>query len=159
MGIFFGNSDRPRTILVRFHNYTDRDFFLRNSHKLKGTNIFVNKDLCQSSLNIRKEKLPLLQQARKAGKTAYFKHTTLIVRDKPNFQPASDLNLETTTFPSQRTVPQHISATNNSSAKFSVAKGVRDTTVVQTSTNSNLFSDKSAKVDKDVVRKSTRNKI
>ena len=75
-------SSRPRTIIARFHHYGDREFFLRNSYKLKGTAVFVNEDLCQTSLNIRKEKLPELQQARREGKTAYFSHTRLIIKEK-----------------------------------------------------------------------------
>ena len=75
-------SNRPRTIIARFHYYSDRDLFLRNAHKLKGTRIFVNEDLCQTSLNRRKEQLPLLQQARREGKIAYFSHTKLIVKDR-----------------------------------------------------------------------------
>ena len=36
---------RPRTIIGRFHYYSDRQLFLRNAHKLKGTRVFVNEDL------------------------------------------------------------------------------------------------------------------
>ena len=91
-----GSSERPRTVLVRFHNYTDRQFFLRNSHKLKGTKVFVNEDLCQPSLNIRKEKLPLLLQARREGKTAYFNHINLVIKDKIlNSPPEQDQSHQT----------------------------------------------------------------
>ena len=82
-------SSRPRTIIARFHYYSDRELFLRNAHKLKGTRTFVNEDLCQTSLNKRKEQLPLLQQARREGKIAYFSHTKLIVKEKVQTTPAS----------------------------------------------------------------------
>ena len=77
----FSAGERPRTIIARFHNYADRDYFLRNSHKLKGTRIYINEDLSQASLK-RKEQLPLLQKARSEGKTAYFSHTRLIIKEK-----------------------------------------------------------------------------
>ena len=88
-----GASNRPRTIIARFHYYSDRELYLRNAHKLKGTNIFVNEDLCQTSLNKRKDQLPQLQQARREGKTAYFSHTKLIIKDKIKTDPITASNL------------------------------------------------------------------
>ena len=87
----FRTGDRPRTIIARFHNYSDRDFFLRNSFKLRGTRVYINEDLCQASLNKKKEKIPLLHKARSEGKTAYFSHTRLVIKEKPisNPTPAS----------------------------------------------------------------------
>ena len=87
-----GAGSRPRTIIARFHYYSDRELYLRNAHKLKGTRIFVNEDLCQTSLNKRKEKLPELQQARREGKTAYFSHTKLIIKDRARTDTANLTN-------------------------------------------------------------------
>lgn len=75
--------NRPRPIVARFARYCDREAVLRNVRKLKGTKIFVNEDLCPASHNIRKSQLPALKQARSEGKVAYFRHTKLIIREKP----------------------------------------------------------------------------
>ena len=51
---------------------------------MKGTNIFINEDLCESSLEKRKNQLPELQKAGREGKIAYFSHTRLVVRERIN---------------------------------------------------------------------------
>ena len=76
--------ERPRAIVAKFLKFGDRDLVLRSAPKLKGSNIFVNEDLCEASLEKRKIQLPALQEARRNGKIAYFRHTKLIVKDRPN---------------------------------------------------------------------------
>ena len=83
-------SSRPRTIVARFANFPDRANILKNSKKLKGTNIFINEDLCEASRQKRREQLPLLRRAREEGKIAYFVHTKLVIKPK---QPADDREL------------------------------------------------------------------
>ena len=73
---------RPRTIITRFTRFTDREQALRNSAKLRNTNIYINEDLCEASVQIRKEKLPELKKARSEGKIAYFSHTKLIIKER-----------------------------------------------------------------------------
>lgn len=75
---------RPRPIIARFSRFCDREAVLRNASKLRGTGVYVNEDLCPASQRIRKEKLPLLKQARSEGKIAYFRHTKLIIKKKPD---------------------------------------------------------------------------
>ena len=114
----FRVGDRPRTIVVRFHNFSDRNFFLRNSHKLKGTKIFVNEDLSQTSLNKRKDQLHLLQKARSEGKTAYFSHTKLIIKEKSNLNILRDSSSqETTSFASRLSQPTAETTTGTLSVK------------------------------------------
>ena len=55
---------------------------MKNSHKLKGTQIFINEDLSERTLNMRKEKLPELKSARARGKIAYFDKDKLIIKDR-----------------------------------------------------------------------------
>ena len=81
-------SSKPRTIVAKFLRFGDRDNIVRNSKKLKGTNLFINEDLCEGSRAIRREKLPKLKEARAAGKIAYFSHTNLIIRDKDSADPS-----------------------------------------------------------------------
>ncbi len=55
---------------------------MRSARKLKGTNIYFNDDLCAASQAIKNAQMPLMKQARAAGKIAYFRHTKLIVKDR-----------------------------------------------------------------------------
>ncbi|KAK3890813.1 hypothetical protein Pcinc_005258 [Petrolisthes cinctipes] len=52
-------STRPRTVVARFRKFEDRQAALRNSAKLKNTNIYINEDLCESSVTARKVQLPV----------------------------------------------------------------------------------------------------
>ena len=74
--------NRKRPIIARFSRFCDREAAVRNAKKLRGTSIYINEDLCQASQEIRKMKLPLLKQARKEGKIAYFVHTKLVIKEK-----------------------------------------------------------------------------
>lgn len=75
-------SNRPRTVVARFTSFGDRQEALRNSSKLKNTHIYINEDLCETSVQLRKAQLPELKKARQEGKIAYFSHTKLIIRDR-----------------------------------------------------------------------------
>lgn len=79
-------SDQHRPIVARFARFRDREAVMRNVSKLRGTRIFVNEDLCPASQAIRREKLPQLKQARSEGKVAFFRHTKLIIKEKPTTQ-------------------------------------------------------------------------
>lgn len=73
---------RPRTIVARFFRYSDRQQALRNSSKLKNSNIYLNEDLCEASVQVRKAQLPELRKARAEGKIAYFSYTKLVVKER-----------------------------------------------------------------------------
>lgn len=73
---------RPRTVVARFSNFSDRQMALKNSPKLKNTHIYINEDLCESSVKLRKAQLPEMKKARAEGKIAYFSHTKLIIRER-----------------------------------------------------------------------------
>lgn len=75
---------RPRPIVARFSRFCDREAVMRNSNKLRGTNIFVNEDLCASSQAVKNAQMPQLKQARAQGKIAYFRHTKLIIKERTN---------------------------------------------------------------------------
>ena len=79
---------RSRTVVVRFLKSKDRDLVLRNSNKLKGSNIFINEDLSDSSIKKRKDLLPKLHEARRNGKVAFFRHTKLIIRESGSISTA-----------------------------------------------------------------------
>lgn len=77
-----GEPSRPRTIVARFCRFSDRQQALRNSPKLKNTNIYLNEDLCEASVQERKAQLPELRKARAEGKIAYFSYTKLVVKER-----------------------------------------------------------------------------
>ena len=63
---------------------SDREGGMRNASKLKGTNIFVNDDLCPTSQAVKNAQMPLLSHVKDQGKIAFFRHTKLIVRERYN---------------------------------------------------------------------------
>ena len=166
------NGGRPRTIIVKFHYFRDREFFLRNSYKLKGTSVFVNEDLCQSSLEKRKEQLPRLQQARRDGKTAYFSHTKLIIKEKSrneNFlnannsaaaSPASDLSSSLPLFSSASSTSYSTALTTSVPVTSKNATlSTTNTTVSTTSAAASVTSVKNKTITKaEPTRKSGREK-
>lgn len=77
------HNNQARPLIARFVRFSDREAVLRNSAKLRGTQIFVNEDLCPASQEIRRAKLPLLKQARSEGKIAYFNYTKLVIKERP----------------------------------------------------------------------------
>ncbi|KAK3889136.1 hypothetical protein Pcinc_006877 [Petrolisthes cinctipes] len=75
---------KPRTIVARFSRYCDREAAMRNARKLKGTNIFLDDDLCPASQAIKNAQMPQLKQAKAQGKVAFFRRTKLIIRERYN---------------------------------------------------------------------------
>ena len=73
---------KHRSIVARFCWFSDLQQALRNSPKLRKTNIFLNEDLYFASAQERKAQLPELRRARAEGKIAYFVHTRLVIREK-----------------------------------------------------------------------------
>ncbi|MPC90561.1 hypothetical protein E2C01_085554 [Portunus trituberculatus] len=53
---------RLRPIVTRFFRYRDRETEMNNSQKLKGTNIFVNEDICSASQAAKNAQILLLKQ-------------------------------------------------------------------------------------------------
>ena len=90
------SSTRPRSVIAKFLRFRDREAVLKNSKKLKGTNIYVNEDLCEASRAKRREQLPKLREARSLGKIAYFSHTKLIIKDRPQNPQTRNYDLRST---------------------------------------------------------------
>ena len=72
----------PRPIIARLTHDTDKEKVMKNSWKLKGSNVFINEDLSEYTIQKRKEKMIDLKNARQAGKIAYFKKEKLIIKDR-----------------------------------------------------------------------------
>lgn len=73
---------RPRTIVARFARFADRQQAIKKSSMLKNTQVYINEDLCESSVQARKAQIPEMKKARAEGKIAYFNHTKLIIRER-----------------------------------------------------------------------------
>ena len=58
-------SPHPRAIVVRFEKFSDREAAIRSVQKLKGTEIYINEDLCPASLDIRKKQFPLMKKGQR----------------------------------------------------------------------------------------------
>ena len=76
------NPSRPRQVIVKMRNFSDRQACIRSASKLKGTNIYINEDLSRASLEIRKTRLPELQEKRRQGLIAYFSGTKIITKQR-----------------------------------------------------------------------------
>ena len=75
-----GGTARPRTVVTSFARFADRQQAIKNSSMLKNTHVYINEDLCESSVQLREAQLPELKKTRTEDKTAYFNHTLLVMR-------------------------------------------------------------------------------
>ena len=75
--------NKTRPIIAKFLRFQDREAILKSARKLKGTNIYINEDLCEASLEKRREQLPRLKAEREKGNIAYFSHTRLVIKRRP----------------------------------------------------------------------------
>ena len=73
---------RPRDVIVKFTRLTQRDTILRDRTKLKGTQVYINEDLCPGTIDAQKRQMDSYHQARREGKIAYFNRKTLIIKDR-----------------------------------------------------------------------------
>ena len=79
---------RPRTIVVKFLRFKDREAVLQRAKQLKGTNIYLNEDFPEAVRQKRKELLPAMRAARDRGDIAYLRYDKLITH--PPSQPRND---------------------------------------------------------------------
>ena len=76
------NRSGPRPIIARLMHDSDKDKTMRSSWKLKGSQIYVNEDLSEFTLQKRKDQMTEMKNARQAGKIAYFKKEKLVIKDR-----------------------------------------------------------------------------
>ena len=81
------NKSGPRPIIARFAHDSDKEKTLKNSWKLKGSQVFINEDLSEFTLQKRKEQMTDMINARKAGKIAYFNKEKLIIKERKQVTP------------------------------------------------------------------------
>ena len=78
-------NSRPRTIVVKFLRFKDKETVLQRAKHLKGTNIYLNEDFPDAVRQRRKELIPAMKAARERGEVAYLRYDKLITH--PPSQP------------------------------------------------------------------------
>ena len=90
------NHQGPRTIIAELSRTEDRNLVLKSASKLKGTNTFINDDVCEITNTKRIKQLPELKEAKRNGKIAYFIGSKLIIKNRPQSTPSAPLQTPTT---------------------------------------------------------------
>ena len=73
---------RLRTVVCKLLSFVDKARIIKNSHRLKGTSYYLNKDFSKETLAYRKELLEKVKALRKKGKIAYLNYKSIIVRER-----------------------------------------------------------------------------
>ena len=75
---------QSRTIVIKLANYKDKSMILRNVHKLKRSDIFINEDFSKQTADLRKELWKEVKQLRSEGKIAYLNYRTVVTKRRDN---------------------------------------------------------------------------
>lgn len=75
--------ETPRHIVAKMSHWKEREIILKKARELKPEGIKFLPDLSNRTIQKRKEKIPALVAARKAGKIAYFILDKLVIKEKP----------------------------------------------------------------------------
>ena len=78
------NSQKPGTIVCKLLYYKQKDEILRNTKKLKGSNIFINEDFCHETMQYRKKLWEEVKNLRSQGKIAYLNYRSIVVVPSKN---------------------------------------------------------------------------
>ena len=76
------SSNKPRTIVCKLLRFKDKQKILRKAKILKGTNIFINEDYCQDTVEYRNELWEEVKVLRSQRKTTYLNYRSMVSRDK-----------------------------------------------------------------------------
>lgn len=76
-------NNEPRPIVAKIANWKDKEIILKRARELKPRGVKFLPDLSSRTIQKRKEKVPDLLAARKAGKIAYFVLDRLVIKEKP----------------------------------------------------------------------------
>jgi hypothetical protein len=74
-------SKSPRTIVMKLLNYKDKVQILKNAHKLKGTDIFINEDYSIETMMIRKKLIEEMKVNRSNGMYSIVIYDKIIVKE------------------------------------------------------------------------------
>ena len=81
---------QSRAIVAKMSSYEHKTSCLKNSAKLKGTNIFLNEDLSPATQIVCISKMKVLQAAGQRGLIAYFSRTKIVTRMKRSTHSSHD---------------------------------------------------------------------
>lgn len=81
-----GSASRPRTIVCRLRDWKERETILKCARRIKPDNIFVKEDLSPATLEKRESQRAKMDEAKRAGKIAYFVLDKLIIRNRPSLE-------------------------------------------------------------------------
>ena len=76
--------NQPRTIVIKLANYKDKSMILRNVHKLKRSDIFINEDFSKQTTDLRKELWEEVKQLRSEGKIANLNCRAVVTKRRDN---------------------------------------------------------------------------
>ena len=76
--------NQPRTIVIKLAYYKNKSMILRNVHKLKGSDIFINEDFSKQTTDLRKELWREVKQLRSEGKIAYLNYRPVVTKRGDN---------------------------------------------------------------------------
>ena len=74
--------DRPRSIVVKFNLFKERELVRKSGVALKGTKFYVNEQFPKEVTSKRKELLPKMKEARQSGHKAWLSYDTLYIDGK-----------------------------------------------------------------------------
>ena len=74
-------SDKPRTIVCKLLSYSDKERVLAKLGTLKGTDIYINEDFSEETMQIRQELFKQRNLLRDKGKFAKVVYNKLVVRE------------------------------------------------------------------------------
>ena len=63
--------DEPRSVVVKFTHFKDRDLVLQKAREINSKGLFVNEEFSTRVVEKRKEELPRMKEERAKGKIAY----------------------------------------------------------------------------------------
>ena len=72
---------KSRTVVLKMLSYKDRNLVLKNAHKLKGTDIYINEDYSYETTEIRRKLWNDVLKLRLEGKFAILRYDKIIQRD------------------------------------------------------------------------------
>ena len=76
------NRNKLTTIVCELLQFKDKQNILRKAKLLIGTNIIINEDYCQDTVDYGKELWEEVKVLRSQGKIAYLNYSRIIFRDK-----------------------------------------------------------------------------
>ena len=87
------SGSKPRTTVCKLLRFKDKQTILRKAKIPKGTNIFINDDYCQDTVQCRNELWEEVKVLRSQGKIAYLIYRTIVSRDKvPAFSSETEIS-------------------------------------------------------------------